>query len=112
MERKKSILDMLKIISTNWRGNCYPSIAVVNMTPISKRKDVFQWLSTIWELFPFEIVKNAFLRSGYTYKQELDYIGATEPEVVFHTNGFCFCLIRFFKKNMITVRVDIQVMSN
>ncbi len=45
-----------------------------------KREDLLQCLPKIWEEFPPEIVRNAFLGSGFSYEDGVDYNGETESE--------------------------------
>ena len=76
----KHIKDRLKKIASSWRRARHAELGPGDRLPTPKRKDILEWLSTIWEAIPTEAVKTAFTASGYVFQESVDYTGATESD--------------------------------
>ncbi len=56
-----------------WRFQVYESIGPSDKVPSPGRKDIRDWLKTIWDELPTHIVENSFRGSGYVYDENFDY---------------------------------------
>ena len=72
--------DRLKIAASDWHRESFHTLHPVGKLPAPKRKDVLNWLKTIWEAFPPSIVQNSFTGSGYYFEDNADYSGDTDSD--------------------------------
>ena len=76
----KSLKDRLRKKASDWRRMKNRGLPRGEKVPAPTRYDVLQWLKTIWDAFPVQIVKNSFKGCGYIFEEGIDYSLVTESD--------------------------------
>ncbi len=69
----KTLKTRLPIAVNRWRFQRYESIDPSDRVQSPGRKDICDWLKTIWDEPPTRIVENSFRASAYAYNENFDY---------------------------------------